>query len=205
MSILSTLQDFFDACYPFGYPLLLCSVLLMTAIFYHAFAQRSGRELRQLKPLWKEARQQRDGARDALIRQCHLMQSPLASEILFVAEHKDEPTEELSEQLESHLSLHLDGERVGMALISMITNIAPMLGILGTAWGLVDIFGVFGSAEAEGGITMGISKALYTTIFGLAISVPGTIALTGFERAIERRSALITAFFADILANRQRL
>ncbi len=199
------LSDFFDACAPFGYPLLLCSLLLFTAIFYHLMVQRSRRDLKLLEPLWNKARQQKDGARDALIRQCHVMQTPLASEILFIAEHKQEATEELSEQLESHLSLHLDGERAGMAAISVITNIAPMLGILGTAWGLVDIFGVFGSPEATAGITIGISKALYTTIFGLAISVPGTIALTSFERSIERRSALITAFFADILANRQRL
>ncbi len=205
MSIIITLQEFFNACFPFGYPLLLCSVILLSAIFFHMLRQRSGKELRQLRPLWQEARKSRDGARDALMRQCHLMQSPLASEVLFLAEHKDEATEELSEQLESHLSLHLDGERVGMATISMITTISPMLGILGTAWGLVDIFGVFGSADAAGGITLGISKALYTTIFGLAISVPGTIALTSFERSIERRAALITAFFADILANRQRL
>ncbi len=199
------LKDFFDACAPFGYPLLLCSIVLFTAIFFHITIQRSRRDLQKLQPLWLDARQKRDGAREALIGQCHVMQSPLASEILFLAEHKDEPTEELSEQLESHLSLHLDAERAGMATISVITNIAPMLGILGTAWGLVDIFGVFGSPEATAGITLGISKALYTTIFGLAISVPGTIALTSFERAIERRSALITAFFSDILANRQRL
>ncbi len=199
------LKDFFDACAPFGYPLLLCSIVLFAAIFYHITVQRSRRDLQRLQPLWLDTRQKRDGARDALVRQCHVMQSPLASEILFLAEHKDEPTEELSEQLESHLSLHLDAERAGMATISVITNIAPMLGILGTAWGLVDIFGVFGSPEATAGITLGISKALYTTIFGLAISVPGTIALTSFERAIERRSALITAFFSDILANRQRL
>ena len=76
-----------------------------------------------------------------------------------------------------------------------------MLGILGTAWGLVDIFGVFGSPDAQAGIALGISKALYTTIFGLAIAVPGTIALSCFERAIERRAARINQCFTDLLAN----
>ncbi len=205
MNFFDQLINFFDACYPFGYPLLICSVVLVTAIFYHYLIQRSGRDLLKLEPLWQDTRRGREGSSDALSRQCHLMQSPLAEEVLFIAEHKDEPTEELSEQLQSHLSLHLDAERAGMATINVITNIAPMLGILGTAWGLVDIFGVFGSAEAQEGITMGISKALYTTIFGLAISVPGTVALTIFERSIERRAARITAFYADILANRQKL
>lgn len=79
-----------------------------------------------------------------------------------------------------------------------------MLGILGTAWGLVDIFGVFGTPEAQEGIALGISKALYTTIFGLAIAVPGIIALTGFERRLEHRAARINGAFTDCLARRNQ-
>ena len=78
-----------------------------------------------------------------------------------------------------------------------------MLGILGTAWGLVDIFGVFGAPDAQVGIAMGISKALYTTIFGLAIAVPGVIAGTCFERRLENRAARINESFTTLL-NRRR-
>jgi biopolymer transport protein ExbB len=92
-----------------------------------------------------------------------------------------------------------------MTTISIITTVAPMLGILGTAWGLVDIFGVFGSPEADAEIAIGISKALYTTIFGLAIAVPGVIALACFERTLARRAALINEIFTDLLAQRNKL
>ena len=101
--------------------------------------------------------------------------------------------------------LLVDSQRAGMSTIGVINNIAPMLGILGTAWGLVDIFGVFGTQAAELGIAQGISKALYTTIFGLAIAVPGVICLSWFERALERRAARINEFFTDLLAHRDRL
>lgn len=107
--------------------------------------------------------------------------------------------------MESRLQLFVDSQRAGMTTISVISNIAPMLGILGTAWGLVDIFGVFGTPGAEQGIALGISKALYTTIFGLAIAVPGIIATACFERRLERRAAIINKLFSTLLANRHKL
>ncbi len=192
---------FFEACQPFGYPLLACSVLLLAAIFYHLLAARCGRDLRQLQRLWAHAMAEGNAA--PLLDWCRNSNAPLAEEILYLSRHKDE--EALTAQLEARLRLVVDADRVGMATISVITNVAPMLGILGTAWGLVGIFGVFGTANAQEGIAAGISTALYTTIFGLAIAVPGIIALTCFERALERRAARIDAVFCEMLAHRHLL
>ena len=69
----------------------------------------------------------------------------------------------------------------------------------------MDIFGVFGTAGAQEGIALGISKALYTTIFGLAIAVPGIIAQTLFERALERQATRMDEEFTHLLANRDKL
>ena len=117
--------------------------------------------------------------------------------------HKD--AENVAELTESRLRVLIDNQRAGLAIISVITNIAPMLGILGTAWGLVDIFGVFGTPGAQDGIALGISKALYTTIFGLAIAVPGMIALTCAERGLERRATRINELFTELLASRHEI
>lgn len=189
---------FFEACHPFGYPLLACSVILIAAIFYHLLYTGSGRLLRRLRRSMQRTRVEKDTSLRVLTELCLKSSHPLASLILFVIDHREDKT--LPEQTEARLRLYMDRERVGMATISVITNIAPMLGILGTAWGLVDIFGVFGSPEAQEGVALGISKALYTTIFGLAIAVPGIIALTCFERGLERRAALINQFFTELLA-----
>ncbi len=192
---------FFEACQPFGYPLLACSVLLLAAILYHLLRARSGRQLERLQRLWAHAATEGNAA--PLLDFCRSSSAPLAAEILYIARHKEE--EGLAAQVESRLSLVVDADRIGMATISVITNISPMLGILGTAWGLVAIFGVFGTPGAQEGIAAGISTALYTTIFGLAIAVPGIIALTCFERALERRAARMSAFFSEILAHRNLL
>ncbi len=196
-----TALRFFDACQPFGYPLLACSVLLLAAIFYHLFRARSGRRLNHLQLLW--AHSLAEGSAAPLLNECRNTKTALAEEILYIARHSHE--EGLSAQVEARLRLIIDADRAGIATISVITNIAPMLGILGTAWGLVGIFGVFGTSYAQEGIAAGISTALYTTIFGLAIAVPGIISLTCFERALERRAARMEAFFCELLAHRHLL
>lgn len=196
--MITTLTQFLDACHPFGYPLLACSVILLAAILYHTFFTRSLRILRKLAPNVQRMEQGIDSAESALREQCMCSSHPLADDILFVLDHRGD--DDLATRTEARLRLRVDAERAGMATISLITNIAPMLGILGTAWGLVDIFGVFGTPEAQQGIAMGISKALYTTIFGLAIAVPGVIAQTCFERGLERRAAYTNEFFTRLLA-----
>lgn len=194
----NTIIRFFEACQPFGYPLLACSIILVAAIIYHLIFTGMGRQLHRLASTLQQAQYTGAEAAQALAAHCTASPSPLAAEALYVLQHRGEPG--LAQQMEARLRLLVDSQRAGMATISVITNIAPMLGILGTAWGLVQIFGVFGGAQAEPGIAMGISTALYTTIFGLAIAVPGIIALTCFERGLERQAARIDTFFTELLA-----
>lgn len=197
-----TILRFFEACRPFGYPLLACSLILVAAIIYHLLFTGNGRLLGKLQRALSQAHENDTDPTPALSDCCLRDSSPLAQEVIFVLQHCGEP--HIKDQMESRLRLLIDSQRAGMATINVITNIAPMLGILGTAWGLVEIFGVFGGTGAEPGIAMGISTALYTTIFGLAIAVPGIIALTCFERGLERRAARIDRFFTDLLANERK-
>lgn len=186
-----TIQQFFDACHPFGYPLLACSIALVAAILYHIMTTIGEREINKLA---------RQLTSPSLADYCATHPSPLALQVTYTLQ--EEASDKLTAITESRLRLFIDSQRAGMTTINIITNIAPMLGILGTAWGLVDIFGVFGSPSADQGIALGISKALYTTIFGLAIAVPGIIALACFERALERKAALINDLFTSLLASR---
>lgn len=196
--MINTITQFLDTCYPFGYPLLICSLAMVTAVLYHMLFARGLRHLRLMRELLDTAK--RRGSDQGLLEYAMTTGSALSREVVFVAEHRTDP--ELERIMESRLRLLVDSQRAGMSTISVINNIAPMLGILGTAWGLVDIFGVFGTNAADLGIAQGISKALYTTIFGLAIAVPGVICLSWFERSLEQRAARIDEFFTDYIAHR---
>mgnify|MGYP003466081823 FL=1 len=194
-----TIQQFLNACHPFGYPLLACSVLLIAAILYHLiFVGRSWqRTLSQID----FALQHPADAEKALREYSLQHHDALTDVILSILDAA--PDASMEKVTEARLIHAIDSGRSGLALISIITNIAPMLGILGTAWGLVDIFGVFGAPEAQAGIAMGSSKALYATIYGLAIAVPGVIAGTCFERRLENRAARINESFTTLLNSRR--
>lgn len=194
-----TLLRFFNACHPFGYPLLACSIALVSAIAYHLLFCGDRMLLRAMQSIDGQTFE-RAAKRERLHALCIRRPHRELAQIMLDALDND-ATEK---QTEAKLQRYMDNGRAGMAMISVITNIAPMLGILGTAWGLVDIFGVFGTPGAEEGIALGISKALYTTIFGLAIAVPGIIALTCFERGLERKASVLNSLFTDILVPTRR-
>ena len=61
-----------------------------------------------------------------------------------------------------------------MGILSMIITVAPVLGLLGTVLGLMDVFAVL-AVEGVGNaqlLSAGISKALITTVAGLSLAIP---------------------------------
>jgi biopolymer transport protein ExbB len=200
--MLNTIQQFLDACHPFGYPLLACSIILLTAIFYHLKVRLvAGNSVACWATRIINGKEKKEEYHKFLEELA--LKSPLLHLVHLAVINKDLPN--LDSVIESKLKTLIEQSRAGMSTIAIITNIAPMLGILGTAWGLVDIFGVFDTPGAQEGIALGISKALYTTIFGLAIAVPGIIAQIYFERSLERQAAILNEHFSFLLAHRHSL
>ena len=203
--MLNTIQQFFEACHPFGYPLLACSIVLFAAILYHLKVRfLAGDTVGAWTMRLKNARHDAE-----MYAQCRQQLHELGQKDykIWLIEHllNNKDLEDLTTYAESKLRSFIEQSRGGMSTIAIITNIAPMLGILGTAWGLVDIFGIFGTPGAQEGIALGISKALYTTIFGLAIAVPGLIAQICFERSLEQQAALLNEQFTFLLAHRHEI
>ena len=74
------------------------------------------------------------------------------------------------------------------AVINSVITIAPLLGLLGTVLGLIDIFNVLsgGALDNTEQLSSGIAQALLTTVIGLAISVPLIIAAAFIDRKTEQ-------------------
>ena len=86
----------------------------------------------------------------------------------------------------------------GIGVLDTIITIAPLLGLLGTASGLVRIFQGLGDNSDHLAIARGISEALTTTIVGLAIAVPCVIAHGYFTRRIEMLTARLESLLSHL-------
>lgn len=75
----------------------------------------------------------------------------------------------------------LEGEQMRLeratGITATIVAVSPMLGLLGTVWGVLDAFAEMGSAGTANLATIApsISSALVTTVVGLLVALPGII------------------------------
>lgn len=90
--------------------------------------------------------------------------------------------------------------------LSVIGTIAPMLGLLGTVWGMILAFVEFESKAnpqvAE--LAPGIYKALITTLLGLGVAVPALGAFAIFRNRIDELVAEATLLAEHVFADFKR-
>jgi len=78
----------------------------------------------------------------------------------------------------------------------------PLLGILGTIWGVLVAFrgmGRYGAATIDA-VAPGISEALITTVAGLVVAIPALIFYNYFNHAIGNFSHRLDNFISDFIA-----
>jgi biopolymer transport protein ExbB len=75
--------------------------------------------------------------------------------------------------------------------LSVIGTLSPMLGLLGTVWGMMLAFSEFASKAnvAVTELAPGISTALVNTLFGLAIAIPAYAAYAYFRNRVDEAVA----------------
>jgi biopolymer transport protein ExbB len=76
----------------------------------------------------------------------------------------------------------------GLSIILVLAEIMPMLGLLGTVSGMIQVFkaiSVYGAGNAEA-MASGISEALLTTETGLVLAIPTMFCYTILNSYIER-------------------
>jgi len=99
----------------------------------------------------------------------------------------------------------LDEEEIrvehGMGVIATIVALEPMLGLLGTVWGVLDAFAEMGTAGSANLATIApsISAALVTTVVGLLIAIPGTIAFTRMQASIRSITTDMEGFADELM------
>ena len=84
-----------------------------------------------------------------------------------------------------------------------IAAIAPLVGLLGTVLGMFRAFGGIAADVSAGAkpvvLAQGVSQAIVTTIFGLAVAIPCLVAFAFFRRRAQKRVAELERAVEDIL------
>ena len=104
---------------------------------------------------------------------CENEPGPMANILTAGFSHVEEGYDIIQESIAT--SADLETERIMQKLtwLSVVGNIAPMLGLMGTVQGMILAFGsLSGGAPDVGALANNISQALYTTFAGLFTAVP---------------------------------
>ena len=89
----------------------------------------------------------------------------------------------------------------GMGVIATVVALSPMLGLLGTVWGVLDAFAEMGTAGSANLATIApsISAALVTTVVGLLIAIPGVVCFNLMNGAIRNITADMEGFADELI------
>lgn len=186
----------------FMIPLGLTSVAGMMAILYKFLSLSSSRIIPKSLARDVSEFQQRIAADrvEPVLAKFEKGESTLARLSAVVLEHRGLPRSEIIQAVESAAREETVHLHAGIGVLDTVITIAPLLGLLGTASGLVLIFQGLGDNSDHLAIARGIAEALTTTIFGLAIAVPCVVAHGYFIRRIEMLTARLESLLSSLSA-----
>jgi biopolymer transport protein ExbB len=192
--------DFLQKGGIFMIPLCLTSIIGVTAILYKFLSLSRTRVIpdalaRQMANFKDRIATDRV---DPVLKEFEQGKSALARLAAVAVRHRGKPQRDIILAVESSAREETSRLHSGIGVLDIVITVAPLLGLLGTASGLVTIFQGLSDATEHLAIARGIAEALNTTIFGLAIAVPCVVAHGYFTRRIEVLTARLESLLADL-------
>ena len=172
------------------WPLLLCSVIALTLVIERLSSLRTQRVVppRLLDEVISVTRVSLPAA-DVVnkLADNSVLGSVLATGLRAVIAEPRIGEDTLRDSFESAGRAALHGLERYLNTLGTIASAAPLLGLLGTVIGMIEIFG---SQAPTGGsnpalLAHGISVALYNTAFGLMIAIPSLMFYRYFRRRVD--------------------
>jgi biopolymer transport protein ExbB len=124
----------------------------------------------------------------------------------FVAcEHWRLDDEKLHSTLEGEIRRTLYEWERNLSMLEIAARVAPLLGLLGTVLGMVEMFGSMsaGGAVDARTVTGGIWKALFTTVAGLSVAIPVLLAHGRLVGAIDKEEETLEQGASFIMDRRR--
>lgn len=109
----------------------------------------------------------------------------------------------LQQRIEKAMMVSMDKELdeldTRLGFLASTGSIAPLVGLFGTVWGIINSFNAIAVSQSNSLAAMapGIAEALFTTAFGLIAAIPAVVAYNIITTDIERYAKTLDNFMAE--------
>lgn len=172
--------------------LLFLALLVVTSIVGVTFIVERGIALRWAKIIPPQVELavnhlQSEADVEHLRSACQHFPSPISRLLILADEHRAWPRAENADALQTRARYEVAQMERGLVILEIIVGIAPLLGLVGTIWGLIMLFrGMDASAMGDNAvISNGIAMALRATLIGLLAAIPSLVAWSYYNKKIE--------------------
>jgi biopolymer transport protein ExbB len=123
----------------------------------------------------------------SLTQICQQHPSPLSRLLLTAGDHLDWTKEANVDAVETRARHEVVRLERGLVVLEIVVGIAPLLGLVGTIYGLILLFAELGSAGMtdNSSLAKGISLALNATLLGLITAIPALVAWSYYNKKVE--------------------
>jgi biopolymer transport protein ExbB len=186
---------------PIMYPILACSIIGL-AVFLERLAFLRRKHLLPERFVRSVTRAWQRGEFELAWRLCQQQEIPLARILRAGLRKVKEGPQEIERAIEVTGSHEAGVLEANLRFLGAISNIAPMLGFLGTVTGLITAFNVI-AVQGTGDPKLmadGVSEALITTEFGLFVGIPALGAYHYLRGKVDRLLHEMEAITIELLS-----
>jgi biopolymer transport protein ExbB len=120
---------------------------------------------------------------DKALTECDQRSGPVAACLATVLRHRNEPVDDMERNVQEIGEEYFIQMERFLPILDTTTTISPLLGLLGTLFGMIGTFQAISVSKSQGAtdsILSGVGEALYATATGLSIAVVCFIAYNYF-------------------------
>jgi biopolymer transport protein ExbB len=171
---------------------IIIGVLLLASVVGLTFIIERGLALREAKAVPPAVLSALEACRTVedlpMLRNiCRQHPAPLSRLLLLAEKNRHWPREDNARALETSARQEVSRLERGLVVLEIVVGVAPLLGLVGTIYGLITLFASMGASGLGDNSTLarGIALALNSTLLGLITAIPSLVAWSYYTKKAE--------------------
>lgn len=190
---------------------LIYILLALTSVTTLAFIVERGLALRWGQVIPPSVEIAVDECRSAadvekLRRACERTPSALSRLLLAAADHLTWPKEDAEDAIATRARHEIVRLERGLVVLEVVVGIAPLMGLVGTIYGMMTLFGGLGQSglNDNAALAKGIAVILNSTLLGLLIAIPALVAWSYFTKKVETLAVELETLCGEFVRRQYR-